>query len=535
MTFNFVIDRNSADPLIIPIEPGETLFVLGANGTGKSSLLQRLAATAGGNARRISASRQTWFQSSALEFTPAQRQNVQNQIRNWDSQSQSRWMEQNANSRSGLTLYDLIDAENVEARGIADAMRAGNVSLATELARKTAPIAKINELLALSNIPIAISVQNGDRLMASKSGGNPYGAAELSDGERNALLIAADVLTAPSGSLLIIDEPERHLHRSIISPLLSHLFRYRYDNAFVVATHDLMLPVDNPDARTLLIRGCNYSDSSPIQWDVDLIPANADIEEAIKQDIIGSRRRILFVEGIESGLDKPLYNVLFPAVSVCSKGSSRDVHHSVNAIRTSEKLHWLQAWGVIDNDGRDAASVVYFQSIGVYSLPFYSVESIYFHPDLISAVARRQACILGTDGTVTGQSAIAAAIEAAQPHFGRLAVRAVEKSIRSRALESLPTLRQIEQRMPVSIQIDTAEIVDREIESLERAAQAGDWLHIISRCPIRETQALDVIVRSVGLRNRHDYIAAVLTSLREDEGLRQSVRSMFGGLTAELG
>ena len=43
-----------------------------------------------------------------------------------------------------------------------------------------------------------------------------YGAAELSDGERNALLISAEILTAKDGTLLIIDEPERHLHRSII-------------------------------------------------------------------------------------------------------------------------------------------------------------------------------------------------------------------------------------------------------------------------------------------------------------------------------
>ena len=43
--------------------------------------------------------------------------------------------------------------------------------------------------------------------------------AELSDGERNALLIGSDVLTTEPNSLIILDEPERHLHRSIISPL----------------------------------------------------------------------------------------------------------------------------------------------------------------------------------------------------------------------------------------------------------------------------------------------------------------------------
>ncbi|WP_442947933.1 AAA family ATPase [Nostoc sp.] len=52
------------------------------------------------------------------------------------------------------------------------------------------------------------------QVVASKCGGTPYSIAELSDGERNALLIAANVLTVKNGTLVLIDEPERHLHRS---------------------------------------------------------------------------------------------------------------------------------------------------------------------------------------------------------------------------------------------------------------------------------------------------------------------------------
>ena len=165
-------------------------------------------------------------------------------------------MESNPQIRTSLAIYDLIDAENVDAREIAQAVRNGDHARAEKLALNAAPIAQINELLTLSNIPIEITVQAGDQLMASKRGGTPYPAAHLSDGERNALLIGAEVLTAKSGTLLVIDEPERHLHRSIISPLLSRLFHHRRDCAFVIATHGLMLPVDNPESRVLLVRSC---------------------------------------------------------------------------------------------------------------------------------------------------------------------------------------------------------------------------------------------------------------------------------------
>jgi ABC-type cobalamin/Fe3+-siderophores transport system ATPase subunit len=514
----------------IDIDVGQTLFVLGANGTGKSSLLQRFAAAGGGNVRRISASRQTWFQSSALEFTPAQKQSYEQQVRSWDTQTNSRWMEQNAQMRSGLTLYDLIDAENVDARAIASAMRSGDETRARELAGKAAPVEKINELLALSNISIEISVQGGDRLTATKNGGQPYGAAELSDGERNALLIAADVLTSKSGTLLIIDEPERHLHRSIISPLLTHLFRYRNDCAFVVGTHDLMLPVDNPDARVLLVRSCTYVRNQAACWDVDLIPANADLDESLKQDIVGSRRRIVFVEGEDSSLDKPLYSVLFPGVSVRSKGSSRDVEHAVGGIRSSEALHWVKAWGIIDNDGRDTASIATLQAAGIFALPFYSVESIYYHPDLVLAVARRQATVTGEDGEINAQKAIRAAIAATEPHFERLGAKAVEKSIRRSFFAGIPTLRQIQEKRPVSLTIDIASVVEGEVAALSTAAQTGDWTRILTRCPVRETPALDAIARGVGLQSRFQYESAVLQMLREDEAALTTARALFGAL-----
>jgi len=534
MAFKLPVQRIDESQTEIDISPGQRLFVLGANGTGKSSLLHRFAATAGDQSRRISASRQMWFESSALQFSPAQKQQVEQQARNWDRHANSRWMEQNAQMRSGLTLYDLIDAENVEARAIANALRSGHEQLAKELALKTAPIAKINELLALSNLAIHISVEGGDRLMASKDGGTPYGAAELSDGERNALLIAADVLTAKAGTLLIIDEPERHLHRSIISPLLTHLFRYRDDCAFVVGTHDLMLPVDNPEARTLLVRSCKYSGRQATHWDVDLIPANADIDEDIKQDIVGSRRKIVFVEGKATSLDSPLYSILFPGVSVRPKGSSRDVEHAVHGIRNSETLHWVKAWGIIDNDGRDETSITSLQARGIYALPFYSVESVYYHPDLVLAVAKRQAAVIGDDGETKAQKAIQAAIRAAQNHFPRLAARAVEKTIRRNVFSSMPTQSQIESKQDVNLHINTAAIVDGEIASLNAAAQAGDWTRILTRCPIRETPALDEIAKTVGLQNPNQYENAVLQMLREDASALDATRAMFGGLAADL-
>ena len=103
-----------------------------------------------------------------------------------------------------------------------------------------------------------MTIQKGDEIRAHRGDGPSYGMAEMSDGERNAVLVAADVLTASPGSLFLIDEPERHLHRSIITPFLASLLAKRHDCFFVVATHELGLAIDFPDSQALLLRQCHF-------------------------------------------------------------------------------------------------------------------------------------------------------------------------------------------------------------------------------------------------------------------------------------
>jgi ABC-type cobalamin/Fe3+-siderophores transport system ATPase subunit len=262
--------RTGAAELLVTLEFGEVLFVLGANGTGKSSLMQRLSKAHSKQTRWISAHRQSWF-GSAISLSPQPKRQTETDMRNADTQLHSRWKDDYAGQRANIAIYELVEAENIDARAIAKAVRAENPQLVERLKQADPPIMVINELLRASNLPIQLSLHDNEQVVASKSGSTPYSVAHLSDGERNALLIAANVLTAKAGTLILLDEPERHLHRSIISPLLTQLFKKRLDYAFVVSTHDVLLPLDNPGARTLLIRGCTYSKTYVAAWDANLV------------------------------------------------------------------------------------------------------------------------------------------------------------------------------------------------------------------------------------------------------------------------
>lgn len=534
MPFDLSVQLASGVQLNFTLATGEVLFVLGANGTGKSSLLQRFYTSHHGRARRISAHRQTWFPSNAMTLSAQKKKSTETSIFSEDTSPHSRWMDNYSAQRASVAIYDLIDAENVRARGIAEAVDADDIALARQLSKRDAPIKVINELLKLSNIPIEISVKESEEVMANRNGGPQYSIAELSDGERNALLIAANVLTARPETILFIDEPERHLHRSIISPLLTLLFSQRDDCAFVISTHDVMLPLDNPDARTLLVRGCAYQNSQVMNWDADLVATDTEIDEQLKQDVLGSRRKLLFVEGTESSLDKPLYSLLFPQVSVIPKSSCRDVEHAVSSIRDAHDLHWLRAFGIVDNDRRPEGVIAELKEKGVYAVPVYAVESIYYHAEVLQRLATRQHEMTGADADQLLEQAKAAAIDSVRPHIQRLSERVVEASIRQSLMSRLPSRSNIAQAQPIDVTIDVPAIVADEVARLMQACDDGDLGVIVARYPARETPALDRIATGLGFQGKAQYESAVRKLLMDDAEALSTLRNLFSTLKADI-
>ncbi len=437
--FILSVPQANAASLDIPISPGEMLFVLGANGTGKSSLMHRFYTMHKETARRMSAHRQTWFPSGANTLSAQGRLDTGTDIRGADVQERARWTDDYAPQRPAVAVYDLVDAENVRARSIAAAVDERKIDLAETLSKKDAPLKTINKLLRLSNIPIEIAIHSNGEVVASKSGSKPYNIDRLSDGERNALLVAAEVLTVPSSTLILIDEPERHLHRAIISPLLSLLFAERPDCAFVISTHEVTLPLDNSSARTLLVRGCNYNEAGAIEnWEADVVPPGADIGDDLKKDILGARRKLLFVEGANTSPDKPLYSLVFPDVSIVAKSGYREVSRAVSGIRDAGDLHWVRPFGIIDNDGRSENEVQELKKKGIYALSVFSVESIYYHPEIQRRIAQRQADATGKSTSEYVENAKIAALTAVGEHVQRLSGRVVEKTLREEILQKLP-------------------------------------------------------------------------------------------------
>ena len=455
-------------------------------------------------------------------------------MRQGDTQTDSRWRDNYHSIRPNMAIFNLVDAENSMAREIADAVRVRDCDRARAIAEEDSPLKRINSLFRASNFSVAMTIQKGDEIRAHRGDGPSYGMAEMSDGERNAVLVAADVLTASPGSLFLIDEPERHLHRSIITPFLASLLAKRHDCFFVVATHELGLAIDFPDSQALLLRQCHFHSGQARAWNADLLEAGHSLDENLQRDVLGARRRMLFVEGKTSvSLDQPLYGLLFPDCTILPKKGQNEVIHSVKGLRNTEDVAWVKAFGIVDRDNKSTEAVAALRRRGIFALDWYSVESIYYHPRLQKRIAERRSELLGGEPSKAIEAAKTAAMDRVRQSVDHIVDKKVSEAARREALSSVPMA--IDMTSVLTIPpVDVPALREEERRILEEMISDGDLTAVIERYPARETGALQAIATEMGFRSRRDYEAAVLKLLDDDNETRAWVTSLFEPLISAI-
>ena len=113
-TFSIPSILPGSEPLKFDLAIGQCAFVLGANGSGKSSLMQMLYTNNQDKCLRMSAHRQTWFTSDSLELSPQRKRESEQNIKARDSNLNARWKDDMASARANIAIYDLIDAKTFE-------------------------------------------------------------------------------------------------------------------------------------------------------------------------------------------------------------------------------------------------------------------------------------------------------------------------------------------------------------------------------------------------------------------------------------
>lgn len=212
-----------------------------------------------------------------------------------------------------------------------------------------------------------------------------YSATEMSDGERAVLYLAAQVLCVPANKMIIIDEPEVHLHRSIMNRLWKTLESCRQDCLFVYITHDLQFAAAHGSIDKFWIKEFDGN-----KWSIERVEGT-DLPEELTLEILGSRKSVLFVEGERSSLDYQLYTELYPDYLVIPCGSCSQVIARTRAFRKSAMLHDCEVFGLIDRDYRSEREIVALGRDHIYALDVAEIENLFLVEELIKLVAEQLA------------------------------------------------------------------------------------------------------------------------------------------------
>ena len=538
---NWDVPTIAGDTLNLSLEKGDRLFVVGANGSGKSALIQWLVSQyPRENIKRITAHRDTLLQSGTIDFTPAQRKNFSENFLDYNRQERSRYLDRFRIEEQSAILYDLDDKYNAINEDIANHHRNQDIAKATKTALESpSPFDQINELFDRGRLNVEFERTEDRSIIANHSYGQSFDITKMSDGERSAMIIAAHVISAKPKTVFLIDEPEKHLHRSISQPFLSALFDLKKDCAFIISTHEIDLAIANPEARVLMLRSCQWSEDKCVAWDAEVLEPNSELPEELKRTILGSRKRILFVEGnADSSLDLPLYRILFPNISIVPRGSCGEVEKTVLELMGFQEIHDVEAFGLIDRDDRSCEDIDELAKKGVFALEVYSVEALYYCSDAIAAVAHQQANSLGVDVNKLIESVKQNVFEMLRTRENiakEMAARRCIRQIRKTTLSAIPKWESVIDNLiqAISVPIDP-QLYDNELELFKKLVDEEKLDQLIARYRLHKSPVLNEIAITLRCPNRKDYECRFRVEIQRNSELVEKLKERISRLSEAL-
>ncbi len=206
--------------------------------------------------------------------------------------------------------------------------------------------------------------------------GASYELQDASEGERAIFYLLGQCLFSKEKSLIILDEPDLHIHKAILPSLFDAIELQKKDCAFIYITHNLDFANSRIGDKYILL-----SYSHPRKWNVMELGKNKDVPEKILSEISGVRKNILFIEGSKSSLDK-IYSKVYNDLTIISAGSCEQVISYTKVLNKNEEFHRVKCFGIIDRDGLSDEDVKELKNNNIYCLPVSIIENLFLLPNV---------------------------------------------------------------------------------------------------------------------------------------------------------
>ena len=230
---------------------------------------------------------------------------------------------------------------------------------------------------------IKFDIDPKNTVVKVEKNGSKYSINGLSDGERCILFYIGNVLLAPENSYIIVDEPETFLNAAVYNELWDLLISERPDCQFIFASHNMDFVQSRTNATYIWCK--NFE--ALYDLDYQVLEDSQEMPLSLLTEVSGTRKPILFCEGTKTSIDYQIYSKLFSEFCfVKPVQGHKQVIQYTKAYNKLEKTYGNKAYGIIDYDWMDEARIESYKKKNIFVLPFNEIEMLLVDEEIVNSV-----------------------------------------------------------------------------------------------------------------------------------------------------
>lgn len=343
-----------------------TAIIIGANGSGKSSLINELRKNNINEIFILPAQKLLYFVSNIAERNGITKEKYIQDLKEvhikYDTIDLYSYRIENDFSNTFTKLITLMVKDYT------------NIVTRRSRKEKGLPLALWDRVEQIWNqiFPeIIFHLEPDNRVVEVEKNGSRYSINGLSDGERCILFYIGNVLLAPEDSYIIVDEPETFLNAAIYNELWDLLISERPDCQFIFASHNMDFVQSRTNATYLWCKKF----TAPYDLDYKRLEESEELPLNLLTEVSGTKKPILFCEGTKTSLDYKIYFKLFSEFCFVKpvQGHKQVIQHT-KAYNDLQHMHGNIAYGIVDYDWMDKSRIQKLNEQNIFVLPFNEIE-----------------------------------------------------------------------------------------------------------------------------------------------------------------
>ena len=355
-----------------------TTVIIGANGAGKSSLINELRKNSIDEMYVLPAQKLLYFVSNIHNRNNIEQENYILDLKKTNIKYDTiNLYPSNIEEDFSNTFTNLITLLVKDVMVVATYKFRGQNDSSLSLWQKLEKIwNKIKPEISFEIDPIKIIVN-------VEKNGSKYSINGLSDGERCILFYIGSVLLAPENSYIVVDEPETFLNAAVYNELWDLLISERHDCQFIFASHNMDFVQSRTNATYIWCKKFE----APYDLDYQVLEETQEMPLSLLTEVSGTRKPILFCEGTKNSIDYQIYSKLFSEFCfVKPVQGHKQVIQYTKAYNKLKKSHGNEAYGIIDYDWMDEARIQNYKKKNIFVLPFNEIEMFLIDEEIVNYV-----------------------------------------------------------------------------------------------------------------------------------------------------